>query len=110
MPIEQVVGTNTAVFGGTMYRDYHDSLHRDPRALPRYGVTGNAGAMVANRISHFFDLRGPSVAMDTACSTGLTALHLACQSLRTGEADMAIVVGGNLMLNSDVFVTMSNLG
>ncbi|TIC97276.1 Lovastatin diketide synthase mokB [Colletotrichum higginsianum] len=93
-----------------MYKDYHDSLNRDPKSLPRYFITGNAGAMVANRISHFFDLRGPSVTIDTACSTTLTALHLACQSLRAGESDMAVVVGANLMLNSDVFVTMSNLG
>ncbi|GJD04401.1 polyketide synthase [Colletotrichum higginsianum] len=100
----------SAVFGGIMYKDYHDSLNRDPKSLPRYFITGNAGAMVANRISHFFDLRGPSVTIDTACSTTLTALHLACQSLRAGESDMAVVVGANLMLNSDVFVTMSNLG
>ncbi|KAH8745877.1 polyketide synthase [Hyaloscypha sp. PMI_1271] len=110
VPLESVAGTNTAVFGGVMYQDYHDSLNRDPKALPRYFITGNAGAMVANRISHFFDLRGPSVTIDTACSTSLTAVHLACQSLRAGESDMAIVVGANLMLNSDVFVTMSNLG
>jgi acyl transferase domain-containing protein len=93
-----------------MYQDYHDSLNRDPKALPRYFITGNAGAMVANRISHFFVLRGPSVTIDTACSTSLTAVHLACQSLRGGESYMAIVVGANLRLNSDVFVTMSNLG
>ncbi|KAK6225590.1 polyketide synthase [Colletotrichum tabaci] len=110
IPLESAAGTNTAVFGGIMYKDYHDSLNRDPKSLPRYFITGNAGAMVANRISHFFDLRGPSVTIDTACSTTLTALHLACQSLRAGESDMAVVVGANLMLNSDVFVTMSNLG
>lgn len=93
-----------------MYRDYTDSLSRDPETLPRYFITGNAGTMVSNRISHFFDLRGPSVTIDTACSTTLTALHLACQSLRAGESDMAIVIGANLLLNSDVFVSMSNLG
>lgn len=93
-----------------MYRDYHDVLNRDPETLPRYFITGNAGTMVSNRISHFYDLRGPSVTVDTACSTTLTALHLAVQSLRAGESDMAIVTGANLLLNSDVFVTMSNLG
>lgn len=93
-----------------MYRDYTDSLSRDPETLPRYFITGNAGTMVSNRISHFFNLRGPSVTIDTACSTTLTALHLACQSLRAGESEMAIVVGANLLLNSDVFVAMSNLG
>lgn len=108
--MENIAGSNTAVFGGVMYNDYHDSLHRDPEALPRYTVTGNSRTMVTNRISHFYDLRGPSVTIDTACSTTMTAVHLACQSLRAGDCDTAIVVGANLILNSDVFVTMSSLG
>lgn len=110
LTLEEISGSKTSVFGGVMYRDYTDSLSRDPETLPRYFITGNAGTMVSNRISHFFDLRGPSVTIDTACSTTLTALHLACQSLRAGESDMAIVIGANLLLNSDVFVSMSNLG
>lgn len=110
MTLEGVQGTRTSVFAGCMYNDYQDSLIRDPDTLPRYFITGNAGAMAANRISHFYDLRGPSVTLDTACSTTLTALHLAYQSLRSGESDMAIVAGANLLLNADVFVSMSNLG
>lgn len=105
-----MAGSNTSVFGGVMYHDYQDSLNRDPETVPRYFITGNSGTMLSNRISHFYDLRGPSVTVDTACSTTLTALHLACQSLRTGESDTAIVIGANLLLNPDVFVTMSNLG
>lgn len=93
-----------------MYHDYQDSLNRDPETVPRYFITGNSGTMLSNRISHFYDLRGPSVTVDTACSTTLTALHLACQSLRTGESDTAGIVGANLLFNADAFVTMSNLG
>lgn len=110
MTLEGIAGSNTAVFGGVMWQDHWDSQHRDAETLPRYFATGNARAMVANRISHFYDLRGPSITVDTACSTTLTAVHLACQSLRAGEADMAIVAGANLILNPDVFTTMSNLG
>ncbi|RAH80851.1 polyketide synthase [Aspergillus japonicus CBS 114.51] len=110
IPIESVAGSNVAVFAGTMSHDYQDSFYRSPEALPRYLVTGNAGTMVANRVSHFYDLRGPSVTIDTACSTTLTALHIAVQSLRAGEAKMAIVTGANLMLNSNIFTTMSTLG
>jgi acyl transferase domain-containing protein len=66
--------------------------------------------MLSNRVSHFFDLRGPSVTVDTGCSTGLTALHLACQSLRTGEGEMAVVGGANVLLNPDNFIAMSCLG
>lgn len=93
-----------------MIRDYHDTLARDPYTLPRYFMTGNAATMAANRVSHFYDLRGPSMTIDTGCSTTLTALHLACRSLQAGESGSAIVTGANLMLNPDVFVSMSTIG
>lgn len=83
---------------------------RDPETLPRYFMTGNGAAMASNRLSHFFDLRGPSMTIDTGCSTALAALHLACQSLRTGESTMSVVGGANLMLNPDMFISMSSLG
>ncbi|KAI0130249.1 thiolase-like protein [Xylariales sp. AK1849] len=110
LPLEKVAGSQTAVFAGAMFRDYHDVLMRDAENLPRYHVTGNSGAFTANRLSHFFDLRGPSVSVDTACSTTLAALHLACQSLRSGESDMAVVGGANLMLHPGSSMSLSNLG
>jgi acyl transferase domain-containing protein len=87
-----------------------DSLMRDPEELPRYVMTGNGATMMANRISHFYDLRGPSMTVDTGCSTGLVALHQACQSLKTNDAKIAIVVGANIMINPDIFVLWSSLG
>jgi acyl transferase domain-containing protein len=83
---------------------------RDVETMPRFFMTGNGAAMSANRMSHFFDLRGPSVTVDTGCSTALTALHLACQSLRQGEASSALVTAANLMFNPDMFISMSSLG
>ncbi|KAF4556508.1 Highly reducing polyketide synthase azaB-like protein [Elsinoe fawcettii] len=108
--MSSAAGSNTAVFGGSFFRDYYDSLMRDPGTLPRYCLTGDGTAMLSNQVSHFFDLRGPSVTVDTGCSTGLTALHLACQSLRTGEADMAVIGAANVLLNPDQFIVMSGLG
>ncbi|ETS73046.1 hypothetical protein PFICI_15221 [Pestalotiopsis fici W106-1] len=110
LPLEKIAGTQTAVFAGSMFRDYHDLLMKDAESLPRYHVTGNAAAFTANRLSHFFDLRGPSVSVDTACSTALAALHLACQSIRTGEANMAVVGGSNLILHPGSSMSLSNLG
>lgn len=66
--------------------------------------------MASNRVSHFFDLKGPSMTVDTGCSTTLTALHQACQSLKSGDADMSIVGGSNLLINPDFFVSISSLG
>jgi acyl transferase domain-containing protein len=82
---------------------------RDPDTLPRFLLMGVGAAMASNRISHFYDLRGPSMTIDTGCSTTLTAFHQACQSLRTGESDMSVVGGANVLLNPDMFVIMSSL-
>lgn len=108
--LQQLTGSDTSVFVGSFSRDYHDSLLRDPDTLPRTTLTGNGVAMMSNRISHFFDLRGPSLTTDTGCSASLAALHLAVNSIRNGESRMAIVGASNLLLNPDPFIVMSGLG
>ncbi|CAG9990181.1 unnamed protein product [Clonostachys byssicola] len=110
IPMEQFAGSKASVFAGASFRDYHDTLMRDPDFLPRYFLTGNGAAMGANRISHFYDLRGPSMTVDTGCSTTLTALHLACQSLRAGDSTISVVTGSNIMLNPDMFETLASVG
>ncbi|KAL2821358.1 hypothetical protein BDW59DRAFT_164238 [Aspergillus cavernicola] len=110
LPIEKVAGTKTAVFAGTCFRDYHDMAMRDLDTLPKYYLSGNMLTMTANRVSHFFDLRGPSVSLDTACSTSLTALHLACQALRAGEAETAVIAGSNLILHPGTMIGLSTAG
>ena len=77
--------------------------------MSRFLLVGVGSAMASNRISHFFDLRGPSMTIDTGCSTTLTAVHQACQSLRAGESEMAIVGGANVILNPENFIIMSSL-
>ncbi|KAI0895982.1 hypothetical protein F4806DRAFT_496108 [Annulohypoxylon nitens] len=108
--IQQVAGSNTSVFAGAFFRDYSDAHTRDPETLPRFLLLGVGSSMASNRLSHFYDLRGASMTIDTACSTTLTALHQACVSLRTGESDMSVVGGANVMLNPDNFQVMSSLG
>jgi len=73
-------------------------------------ATGTGPAMLSNRISYFFNLKGPSITIDTACSASLVALHLACQSLRTGETKQAIIGGTNMIINPDIMISMSLLG
>lgn len=98
------------MYAGACFRDYYDSLMRDPTTLPRFFLTGNGAAMISNRISHFFDLRGESMSIDTGCSTTLTLLYMACQSLRIGNSKISIVGGSNVLLNPDIYITLSNLG
>ena len=73
---------------GAFTKDYEILLSRDPSLRAKYKGTGTGTAMLANRISWFFDFKGPSLSLDTACSGSLYALHLAGQSLRCGESEM----------------------
>ncbi|KAL9595035.1 MAG: hypothetical protein Q9219_006685 [cf. Caloplaca sp. 3 TL-2023] len=106
-----IAASSTSVYVGSSSRDYEALLFRDPEVPAKYVATGIGTALLANRISWFYDLRGPSISLDTACSSGLTAVHLACQSLRNGESSMALAGGCNLILAPDVsMVHLSNMG
>ncbi|KAJ5245106.1 hypothetical protein N7489_005202 [Penicillium chrysogenum] len=109
IPLANIMGTKTSCFVGSFSADYTDLLLRDPECVPMYQCTnaGQSRAMTANRLSYFFDLKGPSVTVDTACSGSLVALHLACQSLQTGDASTAIAAGVNLVLSHEFMSTMS---
>ncbi|KAI2613433.1 putative FSP1 [Hypoxylon sp. NC1633] len=110
LPLSQVAGSNTSVFGGTFFHDYRDALVRDEDNLPRSFITGIGSAMASNRISHFFDLRGASMTIDTGCSTTLVALHQAVENLRSGGSEMSIVGGANVLLNPDNFKALGSFG
>lgn len=110
MPFEKVKGSQTAVYIGAGLSDYEASIQRDPEYAPKYALTGVSHEILANRISHFFDIHGPSMTVETACSSSLVAIHLACQSVRNGEADMAVAGGVNLILNPEMTIQLSNLG
>ncbi|KAL1954584.1 hypothetical protein VTO42DRAFT_919 [Malbranchea cinnamomea] len=110
IPKESVAGRKMGVFVGAKSSDYHLGMLRDLSQVPMFEMSGNHQALQAGRISHYFDLRGPSVAVDTACSSSLYALHLAVQSIRSGDADSAIVAGCSLHLEPDDAVSNSMLG
>ncbi|KAK4242263.1 hypothetical protein C8A03DRAFT_40391 [Achaetomium macrosporum] len=111
LPMEKMAGTNTSVFMGTFTREYGTFWSRDPMQLPKYAGTGTGPALLANRVSWFYDLRGTSITLDTACSSSMNALHLACESLRTGGSNAALVGGSNLILNPDTaMMPLTNLG
>jgi acyl transferase domain-containing protein len=109
LAMNDVIGSNTSVYAGSFFKDYHDAGLRDVTTLPRFFLVGVGSAMASNRLSHYFDLRGASMSIDTGCSTTLTALHQACNDLRNRESNMSVVSGANLMLNPDMFITMSSI-
>ena len=101
IPVDDVAGTRTGVFLGVSGNDYVRLQAACHRPVSIYSATGNSVAVIANRISYQFDLRGPSWSVDTACSSSLVAAHQACVSLRRGECDMALVGGVSLILSPD---------
>ncbi|KAJ5893876.1 hypothetical protein N7495_005567 [Penicillium taxi] len=104
---QSLQGRDVGVFVGGSQSDYEIHMLRDPTTVPMHEATGCALSLQSNRISYYFDLKGPSVTVDTACSSSLTALHLACQSLRAKECSAALVGGCRLDLVPDTFVSMS---
>lgn len=103
---------STGVFIGLTNSDYSLLLKMaaGDRPLDHYFVTGTALNAAAGRISYLLGLRGPSVAIDSACSSSLVTVHLACQSLRSGECAMAVAGGVNLILTSDASAALSRTG
>ncbi|MFI5928414.1 type I polyketide synthase [Micromonospora sp. NPDC051543] len=98
------------VFVGMNTTDYQQLLTRRARDVDLYYGTGNSFSGTAGRLSYFLDVRGPSLAIDTACSSSLVAVHLAVQSLRAGEADVALAGGVNVMVRPTVHLAMSAAG
>src|SRR5699024_1085066 len=82
----------------------------DPATARPYALTGNSTAIIANRVSYFFDFRGPSVAIDTACSSSLVAVHQAVRALRGGEADVAVAGGVNMLVAPAASLGFDQLG
>ncbi|KAF6837163.1 beta-ketoacyl synthase domain-containing protein [Colletotrichum plurivorum] len=96
--VEDLRGSETAVYCGQMMSDYRDLVNFDLDGLPTYAATGTAASILSNRVSYFFDWHGPSV-----------AVHLAVQQLRTGSSKVAIAAGANLILGPVPFVVESKM-
>ncbi|KAG8408831.1 Type I Iterative PKS [Metarhizium acridum] len=106
---EDVYGSDTSVYVGSFVKDYEQVCLRDPDWSPQYAATGNGIAIMANRISYFFNFHGPSVTVDTGCSGSLVSVHLAAQSLRNRESSLAIAAGAGMILTPSTMMPMTAL-
>ncbi|MET8956031.1 aminotransferase class III-fold pyridoxal phosphate-dependent enzyme [Streptomyces sp. NPDC004393] len=98
-------GSRTGVFVGISEAEYLHQMQRSAaHSVEMHDVTGTALSVASGRLSYHLGLRGPSLALDTACSSALVAVHLAVRSLRSGECDMALAGGASLMLSPDAFI------
>ena len=100
-------GTSTGVFIGIGNYDYGVLLSKDIARMNAYDGTGSTLGVAANRLSYLLNLRGPSLAIETSCSSSLVATHLACQSLQSAESDLCIVGAVSLMLSPEQTIIYS---
>ncbi|CAM2011559.1 non-ribosomal peptide synthetase/type I polyketide synthase [Acanthopleuribacter pedis] len=109
MAPQQLQGSRTGVYMGISTSEYQNLVLNDPNQITGFSLLGTAHSTSVGRISYLLGLQGPNMPVDTACSSGLTAVHLACQSLRTGESTMALAGGVNAILSPHVNVYFSRL-
>jgi natural product biosynthesis luciferase-like monooxygenase protein len=107
-PPHRLRGSDTGVFMGLASNDYGRLALADAEACDLHSSTGNALSIAANRLSYVFDFHGPSLVVDTACSSSLVAVHLACQSLASGECRVALAGGANLLLSRTITSAFAN--
>ncbi|MGW4750779.1 type I polyketide synthase, partial [Streptomyces chartreusis] len=100
-------GTATGVYAGVSANGYGGSVHEADGDSAGYLLTGSTPSVASGRLSYVLGLEGPAVSVDTACSSALVALHLACQALRSGECDTALAGGATVMANPTAFVEFS---
>src|SRR6187401_1940728 len=105
-------GTDIGVFVGVSHNDYQGLQHTptDRAGIRSHTPTGSAHSIAANRISYCLNLSGPSVAMDTACSSALTAVHVACEHILAGRGDTALAGGVTVMITPGGFIGFSQAG
>ena len=102
-------GTDLALFMGVSHNDYQiiQGTPWDSSSISPHSPTGTAHSIAANRISYCFNLRGPSVALDTACSSALTAVHSACEYIWAGRGEAALAGGVTVMITPGGFIGFS---
>ena len=110
IPASSLRGQSVGVYIGSSLNDYSFLAMSDPSVAHPYAITGTASSIIANRVSYFYDFRGPSVAVDTACSSSLVAVHQGVRALRTGEADVVVAGGVNALITPLVTVGFDEVG
>jgi phthiocerol/phenolphthiocerol synthesis type-I polyketide synthase C len=109
-PAAGLRGSRTGVYVGASWHDYELVRSQRGALATQHSGPGSALDVIAARVSYFLGLRGPSLVVETGCSSSLVALHMACQGLRSGELDGALVGGVNLILAPDVSVALTRFG
>jgi 3-oxoacyl-(acyl-carrier-protein) synthase/thioesterase domain-containing protein len=107
IPPRSLRGSRTGVFIGAMWSDYAALRRGALPAIAQHTAVGEDLSIIPARVSYTLGLEGPSLAVNTACSSSLTAVHLACQSLRDGTSELAVAGGVNALLDPALSISLS---
>ncbi|BBZ02220.1 polyketide synthase [Mycolicibacterium chitae] len=110
IPASSLRGGPVGVFVGSSNNDYSFLSVADPTTAHPYAITGTTSSIIANRVSYFYDFRGPSMTIDTACSSSLVAIHEGVKALRAKEADVVVAGGVNAMITPLVTIGFDEVG
>jgi polyketide synthase 13 len=110
IPASSLRGGGVGVYVGSSTNDYSMLSVSDPAIAHPYAITGTASSIIANRVSYFFDFRGPSMSIDTACSSSLVAVHEGIKALRAGDVDVVLAGGVNALITPMVTVGFDEVG
>jgi polyketide synthase 13 len=110
IPASSLRGQSVGVYIGASNNDYSFLSVSDPSVAHPYAITGTTSSIIANRVSYFYDFRGPSMAIDTACSSSLVAAHQGVQALRAGEVDVVLAGGVNALITPLVTIGFDEVG
>jgi polyketide synthase 13 len=110
IPASSLRGGSVGVYVGSSTNDYQFLGVADPTTAHPYAITGTASSIIANRVSYFFDFRGPSMSIDTACSSSLVAVHEGVKALRAGDVDLVLAGGVNALVTPLVTMGFDEVG
>jgi polyketide synthase 13 len=110
IPASSLRGGNVGVYVGASNNDYSFLSVSDPAVAHPYAITGTTSSIIANRVSYFYDFRGPSMAIDTACSSSLVAVHEGVKALRAGDVDVVLAGGVNALITPLVTIGFDEVG
>ena len=110
IPASSLRGRSVGVYIGASNNDYQFLAVSDPTVAHPYAITGTASSIIANRVSYFYDFRGPSMAIDTACSSSLVAVHEGVKALRAKETDLVLAGGVNALITPLVTIGFDEVG
>ena len=107
--VNEIRGSRTGVYVGSCFQEYWDEIVRARTPISDYQHNSSAMSSLSTSVSYHFDLRGGSIPVDNACASSLTALHLACQAIRNGEIDMAVIGGLNVLVSPLHYVNFARM-